>query len=166
MVRFKKPFSLYKREIKSSKKPVYHFWYYDKSGKRRSSSTGQTSKCKAEAFAQDFVENLERRTLAQISETWWTWDHPYVQNKVARGLRISRGYVDSINSHLLNQILPYLGEKTPNELTRKAMNDWILKLYEKKLSASTVGHSIKALRPILEELVHEETLSKHPTEWP
>lgn len=162
MARFKQPYSLYKRPIKSSKKPVYHFWYYDSTGRRRSASTGSVQKGEAEKYAKHFLENLEHRPLKEIAETWWTWDHPYVQGKVARGLRISRGYVDTQKSYLTNQVIPYLGELRPPEITPRILEEWILKLNKKKLSASTVGHAIAVLRPILDELVRDELLSSNP----
>ena len=82
-------------------KPIWYYRFLDGDGKRKTRSTGQTSRAAAETCAAQLLRDDQLQqpvdvTFARYAEPWWLWDScPYVRAKRIRGSRMSRNHVEN-----------------------------------------------------------------------
>jgi len=159
-----RPFNLYKRSTTRPGKYIYYVQFYDDVGNRMTArSTGQTSKGAAEAWAieqlrKGLISANKNITFSQYAQNWWIWEKcGYVKGKLARGSRISRGYVDAMRGYLDNHILPVFGHRKLQRISTRMIEQWVMDLREKPgksgkaLSHTTVNHCLRTLKIMLKE---------------
>ena len=183
MEHYRQPYSLYRRATGSKNragKPVYRFYYrtYLPSGKRGpGKSTGKSTENDARIYVEGVLEHRSEQhehipaagsatsamlSLKQYTTTWWTPEHRYCRRRIKRGT-LSVGHMKTQRSFLKTWILPRIGERRLDELTVRALEDWLADLEEHThLSATSVNHVRGCLRTILREAVRLGDLPADP----
>ncbi|MBD3666875.1 MAG: hypothetical protein HUJ16_02875, partial [Kangiella sp.] len=107
MARPARPFAIYKRKVKNSRRYVYYAKIRDpETGEyTRTVSTGQTARATAEEWTRNYLdkeqhrEERERRersrvTVATLAEGYWLPTGHYAESRRARGATVSNGHLD------------------------------------------------------------------------
>ncbi len=152
-MRFKDPFTIYQRLIKSGRK-VYYYHIYSQNGERLSFSTGLSTKTATREYCFRLYKNnqlipckITKITFNDYSENWWIWDKcDYICGSIARGGSFSRNYADICRMNLKKHILPVFGKKELKEINHGQIESWLLSFSKKQLSNTTANHSLKILR--------------------
>jgi len=172
-MRYKAPFSLLARKLKSGKKTIYYYRVYDTEGKRKTYSTGCTTKTSAREYclslykAGKLIPNRKTKdiTFEEYSKDWWIWDKcSYIKSRLARGGSISRTYADINRGNLDNHIIPQFGSYSVNTISVGDIEKWLLSFSKKKLSNTTANHNLKTLRIMLSEAKRLELIITNPAE--
>lgn len=172
-----KPFNLYKRLTTKNGRFIYYVQFYDESGNRLTArSTGQTTKSAAETWAfeqlkKGYIVTEKNITFGKFAEDWWVWGKcPYTEAKKARGFKISRAYIDSMNGYLRNHVLPFFKNKKLQKINSRIIEKWVMNLKETKgrigelLTPTTVNRCLTCLKIMLNEAVRLDYLLKNPTD--
>ena len=165
----KKPYYLVRRRDRLTQgKPTYYCRFRDLDGSLLAwRSTGATSKTAAERWA---IEQIRGGAIAQRSDLtlsiytrgWWVDSHAWVRARRARGVRLSPTYLQVMEGYTRNHVMPVLGEKRLSDLTPHRIEQWLLSLLDKGLSAATGNHCLKALRIVLEQATREGLIQGNP----
>lgn len=157
-------YTLFKRykDTKNKKYPVWFFYYYDESGKRKAKSTGKSTKYEAQEIAEKFLyENTSgTRTLEDYTRTFFVWDEClWIKRQLAKGRRFSKGIAKLRRSSLTQYILPKFGKRTLESLNRVEIENWLVSLKSittgEPLSNQTKNHILYAFRIVLREAERE-----------
>ena len=171
-MRFKCPFVLFKKTLRSGKK-VWYYYFYDEYNKRHQFSTGCTIKAQAEAVCMELyrtgamiptVKNplalLSSRPLDQhgstplfreYTENFFIYDKcEYFKKKREHGFNLTKNYAHQKRCELERYILPFWGEHHFNSFTEKRVDEWISWLRDNfHLSNKTINNVISGLKVIL-----------------
>lgn len=163
----KKPFSLYRRTLKSGKKVYYARYRLPDGSMTPGRSTGQISKRSAEAVAYATLkEGLPVRSKYQyikyFAKDFFSWEGEWAVSKRSAGKRISPEQCTTKNLQVENHIIRVLGglfiEKIDSETVRYFRN----RLYSEGLSSSSVNKILGCLSDILKAAVEKKLLSNMP----
>lgn len=161
-MRFREPFSLYKRKT-SKGRSVYYYRTYDQEGKRTTAiSTGKTSRAKAMEFCIDLIKRDELipqrhkspqdMLFKEYSKDWWIWGKcHYIKSRIARGGSISKSYADEKARILEKELLPVFGEYKLKEITTSVVEEWLIDFTDKGKANSTINHFLETLRLMMKE---------------
>jgi len=178
-MRYKQPFSIYKRK-RSNGKNYFYYHAYDEDGKRFSVSTGETSKARATEEAMKrwkegtLVPARTRRIsmiFSEFAEPFFVWGKcPIVTDRIARGGKYSQAFCRTNKNNLNKHILPTFGKMRIDRITPAQINRWLLTLpdsvlsdtNDKPLSKATCNKQLTVLRQILEEAVNRNLIKENP----
>lgn len=158
-MRYREPFSVFPRTLKSGRIVFYYQTYRQDGSRTNPRSTGQTTKTAARQWclnrwkAGTLVEQKRTLTFRDYTQTWFVYDKcDYIKGKLKRGGSYSRSNAANMRLWLERYILPYFGTKPINEITPKDIENW---LYQVKTdtghTATSVNHYFSTLRIILNE---------------
>jgi len=167
IIGMKHEYSLFKRKDKKA----WYVYYYDKSGKRVSKSTGQTVKYKAEEYAQQLVGLLNDTprkdiTLGEYAQPFFLWDScPHIRRLLDERKSITHRHARNQRLWLEKYILSdKIAEKSLAKITRADLIDFrsrvLRKIPEKINSANKV---MTVLKTIFKEALIREDIEKDPT---
>lgn len=167
-MRYKEPFCLFKKRLKSGR-IVYYYSYYDAIGRRRQHSTGCRLKSEAKRYCLDLyrhgsMEPPKEITFREYTETFFIYDKcRYIQGKLMRGYSYSRSYADLMRKQLINHLNPFLGDFPIRKIGVVHIEEWLLYLQKKGLSRLSINHFFKQLKLILGEAYRLRDISEDPT---
>lgn len=170
-MRYKQPFTLYKRSLKSGK-TVYYYQTYDEFNRRTTArSTGCTLKSEALRYCLQLYKTdqlipkpNQNPILREYAKNWYIYDIcPYIQNKLNRGYNYTRSYADTNRSVLIKHILPTFGKYRLNQIRTKDVENWLARLRKtKKCSLRTLNHYLVTLRVIFNEAERQGEMATNP----
>ena len=137
------------------------FWYFKLPDQTSYHSTGITSRASAEAFTmrQTAAPPVAAPRLSDFAAEFFAWNEDWARRQRAKGRRCGRANTASRQRHLDGYILPAFGSRRIDELTRPAIERWLLTL---KLSNQTRNHILYTFRIVLREAVDEGLISISP----
>ena len=171
-MRFKCPFVLFKKTLRSGKK-VWYYYFYDEYNKRHQFSTGCTTKAQAEAVCMELyrsgsmiptVKNplalLSSRPLEQhgstplfreFTENFFIYDKcEYFKKKREHGFNLTKTYAHQKRCELERYILPFWGNHHFSNFTEERIEEWISWLRDTfQLSNKTINNIFSGLKVIL-----------------
>jgi len=166
-VRYREPFTVFPRKMKSGR-VVWYYQTYDDNGKRTTAfSTGQITKSAAKATCRKLQREDKllpsrggRITFREYSIDWWDWDKcEFLQFKRSR-MSISRSYADSGMIILKNHILPYFADMRLEDISAHDVEKWLQTLLEKGLSRTSCNHYKTFLSIMLGDAIRREILKE------
>ena len=170
-MRYREPFTLYKRKIGHGK-AVFYYRFYDSEGLRTGGrSTGQINKALARRYVVGLIKEGRLDPAKEVlfddyAKDWWLWDRcSYLKSQRMRGKDLSRRYADIQRSYLALHILPAFKEMKLASIKPAHIERWLRDLKETgKLSNSTINHSYGALRVMLNEAKRLQMIPTNPIE--
>ena len=177
----RKDFSLFTREVKpkrGKKKIIYYYYAWDENNKRHKYSTGQTNEedardyCVALKKANELIPKPGCRTKTKFIEKrlifknfadgfWDSKKSKFLETYKARGHNLTEGTLITRKQRTKDYIMPEFGEMPLTAITRKMVNDWVLRLYKEK-SAEIANTCLAFLRMMLDYAIDEELLDINP----
>lgn len=176
MARPVRPFALYRRAVKGSRKYVYYARIRDPETGRytRTVSTGRSSRVRAEEWVNQLLRSEadqekearnrnDRVTVADLARSFWDYDGDYAASRRARGKTISRGYLKISESYTRNHIIPHWGTTPVIEVTTPAVDRWVLGLHQSgRYAPATTNKILQAFRTLLDGAVLHEIITTNP----
>ena len=167
-VRYKQPFSVFPRKLKSGK-VIYYYQTYDENGKRTATrSTGQITKTAAkhyliQLYKSGLLVTPKNISLKDYSKNFWIWNKcPYIKAKIKRGGKISRHYAESQRRCLVLHVLPCLGDYKLSEITPILIEKWMFGMKDAGYKAISINHCKKALNVVFNYAVRENIIKYNP----
>ena len=158
-MRYKKDFALYQRG------GVFYARFWDKrSGRRRAVSTGRTTKGEAHAEAKRLFAQGDGRAvrLEDFAESFFKWGQcKWIKRQHAKGRPFSSTQARVRRAQLNSYILPAFGHRVLADITRPAIERWLLGL---QLANQTKNHMLYTFRIVLREAAAEGLLAVSPLE--
>jgi site-specific recombinase XerC len=171
MGRSRRPVTYIKRQS-GSDKPTWYYRFLDADGRRKTRSTGQTSRAAAETFVaqlqrEDRLQQPVDITFARYAEPWWLWDAClYIRAKRIRGSRMSPNHVENQRQLLEARILPCFGRHRLRSITPAMVENWILELRETSgLASGTLNRALNCLKVMFKEAVKRGLLTASPAQY-
>ena len=161
-MRFKAPFTLYKRVTQDGK--VWYVSYYDDQGRRVRKSTRETSKPQAMKAALRMVtrQDKDAPTLREYTRTFYVWGEcSWIKRQHAKGKGFNRQWAQSLRAMLDNHVLPRFGSMKLDALNRPMIEKWLVDL---PLSNQTKNHCLYMMRNVLREAAAEGIIKANPLE--
>ena len=156
-MRYRKDFALYERG------GVYYARYWDqRTGKRRAVSTGRTSKGEAHAEAKRLLGQGDGRAvrLDDYAKGFFKWGEcKWIKRQHAKGRPFSSTQARVRRAQLDSYILPEFGQRVLAEITRPAIERWLLKL---DLANQTKNHMLYTFRIVLREAAADGLIAVSP----
>jgi hypothetical protein len=169
-MRYKEPFTLFLRRLKSGLK-VYYYRYYTADGRRTGGrSTGQTHKALALQYVLDLIKSGRLDSPHEISfgtyaEHWWLWGEcPYLTSQAARGKNLSRRYAEVQRGFLVNHVLPEFKGMKLSGIKPYLIEKWLMRLRQEGLSPTSVQHCYGVLRLMLGEAKRLGLIAVNPVQ--
>ena len=167
-MRYREPFTVFQRKLKSGKS-VWYYRTYDADGKRTTArTTGQTTKTAVKAYCRSLLKNnrlipSKEIKFSEYSADWWMYGKcKYISSRIARGGTFSRTHADYHRTNLEKHILPYFGHMSISKISVFNIESWLLSFREKELSNTTANHNLETLRIMLNEAERLEFIPKSP----
>ena len=171
----KKSFYLVKRKDKLTKneagklKPTYYCRFRDEDGNLRSwKSTGETTKTRAEIWAQAEIQKAKEATpggnvtLEAFAVDFYVSGRcSWLKRQEAKGRTLSAPWANAKRQMLVNHVFPALGKTRLDRLTRPMIERWLVGL---SLSNQTRNHMLYVLKTVLAEAESERLISRNPLE--
>ena len=165
----KKAFYLIRRKDRLTQgKPTYYARFRDSKGVFLPwKSTGETSKTRAELWAQERLgESIDRRenvSLASYVEGFWDSDSTFAQGRFAHGFTLTNTYLEISEGYTRNHLVPAWGSYRLHDLTPGTVDAWIVRLRKiGKLAPATINKLLQTLRTVLGHAVAEGYLVENP----
>lgn len=170
-MRYREPFTLYKRAIGHGK-AVFYYRFYDGDGTRTGGrSTGQINKTLARRYVVGLIKAGRLDPAKEVlfddyAKDWWKWGAcPYLTTQVARGKTLSRKYADVQRGYLRHHVLPTFGKMKIASIRPSHIEKWIKDLGESAgLSHTTINHCFGVLRIMLAEARRLQLIPTNPIE--
>ena len=171
-MRFKSPFTLFRKTLRSGKK-VWYYYFYDEYNKRHQFSTGCTTKAQAEAVcmelyrsgtmipmvqnplallsARPFEQRFSTPVFREYTANWFIYDKcEYFQKKIEHGYNLTKTYAHQKRCELERYILPFWGEYHLEDFTEAKIEAWVAWLRKEfKLSNTSINNVSWGLKIIL-----------------
>ena len=182
-MRYKKPYSLEKKQFKGSH--VYYYRFYDENGKRNHRSTGQTSAAKAHEYVINKMKTtglvsarrerelqkevkVEKRnvTFKEFTEDFFVWGKcEYILDRnTFGGKSISKNHAYVERGFIKNRIRPYFKSKSLRDITTDTIKQYIINLRKKgDITDGSINHIIKIVKIIFSEAVRRKVITEDPT---
>ncbi len=166
-MRYREPFTVYPRTLKSGR-IVWYYQTYDDSGKRTTAySTGQTSKSAARHICRKLLREGKllpdtggRITFGTYSKDWWDWEKcEYLAYKRTRR-NITKSYANSGQIILRNHILPYFKDMRMEDIRIYDVEKWLQSLVANGQSTTSANHYLSFLRIMMTEAVRRNILKE------
>jgi integrase len=126
--------------------------------------TGKRSRAAADAWVFTRMKKpvQEDPFLRDFAAGFFLWpDAPFIARQLAKGRSFSRAYAADCRRYLDQHILPKWGRLRLSQLTRPAIETWLIGL---PLANQTRMHILYAFRVVLREAVDEKVLQASPLE--
>lgn len=168
-MRYREPFTVFKRTMKSGK-IIWYYQTYDEENRRTTArSTGQTSKSAARSICYQLMKEDKlipkskgNMTFAEYAENWWIWDKcEYVAYRRSRR-NMSQSYVSMSRGNTNKHILPVFGKKRMRDIKSYDIENWLQTFAEKGLANKTANNSLVTLRTMLNDAVRRGILDVSP----
>ena len=167
----KQPFTLIRRARKNGR-PIWYYRTYDEYGRRTTArSTGHTNKAAAQHYVTELLKaGLHTRDpirFGDYAEPWWDWERcTYIESKIARGSRISRGHAANQRHLLERYVLPDFGRHMLDAITPAMIERWVVGLkQESGLSAASINRALNCLKVMLKQAVVRGLLMSSPAQY-
>lgn len=171
-MRFKSPFTLFRKTLRSGKK-VWYYYFYDEYNKRHQFSTGCTTKAQAEAVCMElyrsgnmiptvqnplallssrpFEQQFSTPVFREYTANWFIYDKcEYFQKKIEHGYNLTKTYAHQKRCELERYILPFWGEYHLEDFTSAKIETWVAWLRKEfKLSNTSINNVSWGLKIIL-----------------
>lgn len=178
-MRYRSPYTLFKKTLRSGKK-IWYYYFYDERNVRRQFSTGCATKAQAEAVCLELyrsgsmiptVQNpialisirstdsiLSQNGLngkvplfLEFTENWFVYDKcEYIQKKLQYGYSLTRSYAYKRRMEIEVYILPFWGNYRLNEVTEELSEKWTARLKnENHLGNATINSVLKGFKTLL-----------------
>lgn len=171
-MRFKSPFTLFRKTLRSGKK-VWYYYFYDEYNKRHQFSTGCTTKAQAEAVCMElyrsgnmiptvqnplallssrpFEQRFSTPVFREYTANWFIYDKcEYFQKKIEHGYNLTKTYAHQKRCELERYILPFWGEYHLEDFTEAKIETWVAWLRKEfKLSNTSINNVSWGLKIIL-----------------
>ena len=171
-MRFKSPFTLFRKTLRSGKK-VWYYYFYDEYNKRHQFSTGCTTKAQAEAVCMElyrsgnmiptvqnplallssrpFEQQFSTPVFREYTANWFIYDKcEYFQKKIEHGYNLTKTYAHQKRCELERYILPFWGEYHLEDFTEAKIEAWVAWLRKEfKLSNTSINNVSWGLKIIL-----------------
>ena len=168
-MRFKEPFTLYPRKLKTV--TVFYYQCYDSDDRRICGhSTGQRTKTAARAWCMKLyregklVPEKKTITFGEFSAGWWDiktckyLEWRQVQNPLALST------IDHYKTSLEIHIKPYFAKTRLDAITLETAQKWVLNLSKKGYTNASINIQIAALKIMMKEAVRLRLISANPVE--
>jgi integrase len=155
-MRFRAPFTLFKRRLDSGK-IVWYYHVYDENGRRRQYSTGTAKKRDAwavciELYRKDRLIAQPSLTFADYTADWFIYDKcPYIKYRLLRGFSYSKSYAKNQRSDLERLMLPYFGIYKLDKISPALVETWLVRLHEQGYGNVSINHFLSTLKVIINE---------------
>ena len=156
---------------------MWYYYVYDENGRRYKRSTGYTNKRLAvdeinrrislgQLLIKPRFEKIRNITFSEFAEPFWIWDEcPIIQDKLARGGHYSVDLCLANRKSMEKHILPYFGKYLLSEISRKMVDQWVLKLPKRAgISASTANKMLSILKQMLRVAVYDGYITMSPAD--
>jgi len=168
-VRYKEPFTIYPRKLKTV--TVFYYQCYDNNGKRICGhSTGQKTKTAARMYCMELyrkgklIPRCKPVSFAEFARGWWEpktckyLEWRQVQNPLAPST------IDHYKTNLELHIKPYFGKMKIDSILPEHIQDWIMDLSRKGYNNSSINILIATLKLMLKEAARLKLISSNPGE--
>lgn len=181
-MRFRFPYTFFKRKAKNGKN-IYYFRVWDDTRHIRvSKSTGCTSLERARMYVENFladpekaaeilnIKNPKSQTFKKYAESWWLWDKcPYVLARRNRGTEkhpgIKKSYVATCRMWTESRLIPFFGNYKLDEITPFLIEEFFGILKNRyHLSQKTINNVRSVLMIMFKEAVNNKILDSNPVE--
>ena len=173
---------MFTREVRTKKgkrRLIYYYYTWDEYGKRRKYSTGQSNEedardyCVALKKANQLIPKAGCRTKIKFIEPnlifknfaegfWESKTSKYLEEYMARGHILTEGTLMTRKQRTRDYIMPEFGEMPLTKITRKQIDEWVLRLGKDK-GAHMANSCLSYLRIILDYAVYKEMLDINPS---
>ena len=168
-MRFKEPFTLYPRKLKTV--TVFYYQCYNSAGKRICGhSTGQRTKTAARSYCLQLyrkgklVPEKKTITFGEFADGWWDiktckyLEWRQVQNP------LSPSTIDHYKTGLEVHIKPYFAETRLDAITVEVAQNWVLNLSKKGYANASINIQIAALKIMMKEALRLKLIAANPVE--
>jgi integrase len=168
-VRYKEPFTIYPRKLKTV--TVFYYQCYDSNGKRICGhSTGQRTKTAARIYCMELyrkgklIPDCKPVSFAEFARGWWDLktckylEWRQVQNPLAPST------IDHYRTNLELHIKPYFGKMKIGSILPEHIQNWIMELSRKGYNNSSINILIATLKVMLKEAARLKLISQDPGE--
>ena len=170
-MRYREPFTIFPRKMKSGLVVWYYQTYDNKNRRTTARSTGQTSKGAARVYCNKLfkegtlVPNRDNNiTFQKYSVNWWVWDKcEYLKFRRSRR-ELSRNYADSGMTNLKLHILPYFGKMRLETIESYDVEKWLLVFATKGIANQTANLNLTILKVMMGDAVRRGLLTTNPAE--
>jgi integrase len=170
-MRYKEPFTVYPRKMKSGL-IVWYYQTYDEFNKRTTArSTGQITKSAARAFCRKLEKedllvpnSLNNLTFGEFAVNWWIPGKcSYLEYRMSRKT-LSFNYIRSCSQITQKHIIPYFKDYKIRAIKRIHVEKWIDSLVHQGISNSSVNIYSRVFHLMMAEAVRREILKIDVTE--
>ena len=170
-MRYREPFTIFPRKMKSGLVVWYYQTYDNKNRRTTARSTGQTKKGAARAYCNKLYKDDAlipssgvNLFFEKYAEGWWTWDKcEYVKYRVSRR-NLSKNYIYSGHTNLKLHIEPFFAKMRLGTITNYDIEKWLLTFAAKGLSNLTANINLAFLRIMLTDAVRRGLLEINPAD--
>ena len=174
-MRRKSTFTIYTREMKDGSS-VFYASFYDRTGTRVQRSTGiedngtKSAGVRAENAAIEWLGQEKADTitgepaavlLRDFAAHFYDLEGQWMKRQRAKGRKIGTVWAKERRRHVEGYILPAFGSKPLSEITRPAVERWLVDL---ALANGTKNAILYGFRTIMEEAEAERHISRNPLE--
>jgi len=168
-MRYREPFCVYPRTMKSGRK-IYYYQTYDEEGHRTPGrSTGTVRARDARIYCMKLYREgtlgvREKRvlTMAEYAEGWWDLKTcEYLKSRQARR-KITGTYAQLGKGILERNILPAFGKKRLDSITSYDIDAWMVTYVQRGFSGLTVNRMMAILRTMLNQAVKKGLIERNP----
>lgn len=169
-MRYREPFTIFPRKLKSGK-TVYYYRTYSPDGERTvAHSTGQTSKTKARLFCMELLEKGELcngtgKTFASFATHFYDDGSEWMIDKIqSNGNKncLSENSLKLYRHFLKKLLLPYFGKIKLQDLRTEHIKNYRTKLSELGYSNNTINSSINCMKVIVKSAMSHRLLNFDP----
>ncbi len=168
-MRYREPFTVYRRTLPTGKR-IFYYQTYDENGRRTSSySTGKVSKSTARAYCYELLKKgmliPKKRggiTFEAYSENWWLWNECEYLIYRSKRRTISESYAKTARRTLEKHILPRFSRLPLKSITTYDIEKWQDSFKDKGLSNATAKLALAILRVMLNEAVRRNLIFSNP----
>lgn len=166
-MRYKEPYVIFKRKLKSGK-IIYYYYVYDSFNKRKQYSTGCSKLSEAKKYCLELLltNSLTMNpdlTFKKYTIKWFIKDEcRYIQSILNRGRSYSRSNAELKRAKLVNKIWPYFGNLYIRSITPRHIEEWIIVLKRENLSNVTINTYLSTLATILNEALRLGDIKTNP----
>jgi len=169
-MRYRKPYQLTKRCF--GHQPIYYYRVFDENNKRRTYTTGMTTKGAAMAYCDRLYklgklipDQIKDSKFSDFAKDFWDYDtSPYIKGIIARCGSFTRNFADIRKMCSQKHIIPYFGDKVIRKITARDVEKWLLSFIDRGLSGATANQNLTTLRIMLNEAIKAGLAEKNPCE--
>jgi integrase len=168
-MRYKEPFTLYPRKLKTV--TVFYYQCYDSNGKRMCGhSTGQRTKTAAKMYCMELyrkgrlIPEKKPISFAEFAAGWWDirtckyLEWRQMQNPLAPST------IDHYKTNLELHIKPFFGKMGLNAISPELVQNWIMRLSREGYNNSSINILIATLKVMMKEAARLKLISLNPME--